>query len=79
MKTIRLLLLFIPFSFVAKAQESKDYLQGGLKHGNFSIACDGRIYNADALRRCHVVISGDCPIGEIIHLGTGLLFSDIES
>ncbi|MBS1562931.1 MAG: PorT family protein [Bacteroidetes bacterium] len=83
MKTTFCLLAGILMAAGTRAQESTHssssnggfYIKGGLNLANISTTTSGRIDNANMLASFHVGFMGDCPIGDIVAIQPGLLFT----
>src|SRR4051812_44905505 len=77
MKTTLCILSSVLLAFGARAQgqEGGFYLKGGVNLANISTSSSGRIDNANMLTSFHVGFMGDVPLGKIIALQPGLLFT----
>ncbi|MEO5684024.1 MAG: porin family protein [Chitinophagaceae bacterium] len=75
MKTTIFALTAMLFTFGAYAQEGNVYLKGGFNLANVSINSDGRIDDAKSLSSFNVGIMGDVPLGRLLALQPGLLFT----
>lgn len=75
MKTIICILTSALLTGGAYAQESSFYIKGGLNLANVSTTSSGRIDNANMLTSFHVGFMGDLPLGKVVAIQPGLLFT----
>ncbi|MBC7904731.1 MAG: PorT family protein [Gemmatimonadaceae bacterium] len=75
MKTILCLALASTLATAGFAQKSNAWIKGGLNLANVSTTSDGRIDEANMLPSFHVGLMGDIPIGGVVALQPGLLFT----
>lgn len=75
MKTTISILTLLCFAFGTYAQESSFYLKGGLNLANVSTTSSGRIDDANMLTSFHVGFMGDIPLGKVVAIQPGLLFT----
>jgi len=75
MKTIICILSSVLLACGAYAQESSFYIKGGLNLANVSTTSSGRIDNANMLASFHVGFMGDVPLGKVVAIQPGLLFT----
>ena len=58
-----------------QAQESHLYIKGGVNFANVSTTNDGRIDNANMLTSFHAGFMGDLPLGKVLAVQPGLIFT----
>ncbi len=75
MKTTICILSSILFVCGARAQDGGLYLKGGLNLANISTTSSGRIDQANTLASFHIGFMGDVPLGSVLALQPGLLFT----
>ncbi|HSC39254.1 MAG TPA: hypothetical protein VLD19_15330, partial [Chitinophagaceae bacterium] len=75
MKTTISVLTLLCLACGTYAQESSFYLKGGLNLANVSTTSSGRIDDANMLTSFHVGFMGDIPLGKVVAIQPGLLFT----
>jgi len=75
MKTTICILTSVLLACGARAQESSVYIKGGVNLANVSTTSSGRIDNANMLTSFHVGFMGDLPLGKVVAIQPGLLFT----
>ncbi|ULQ51433.1 outer membrane beta-barrel protein [Flavihumibacter fluvii] len=74
-KTITILMAFAFFTVNALAQDNKIYLKAGLNLANVSTSDDGSYDNANGLASFHAGFMADLPLGKVLSVQPGLLFT----
>ena len=75
MRPIIIFLLFGTVYLHAAAQDGSVYLKGGLNLANVSTTDDGHIDKAHNLASFHIGLIGSIPLGEVVALQPGVLFT----
>jgi len=75
MKTTLVIITSALLACGAYAQESSFYIKGGVNLANVSTTSSGRIDNANMLTSFHVGFMGDLPLGKVVAIQPGLLFT----
>lgn len=75
MKPLIVFLTVILLATGAHAQETSVYIRAGFNLANVSISSDGRIDDARSLYSFNAGITGDVPLGRLLALQPGLLFT----